>query len=70
MSAIVAAKEFHPMRGHVAAETCVHFSNGTTLFVRPDGVGWALFNSAGDRVSGRGLDAQGLTKEIVERDTK
>lgn len=64
----VAAKNFHPMRGHVAPNTQVDFSDGSHLLVQPDGIGWALFNAFGDRVSARGLDAHALTRAIVERD--
>lgn len=67
---IVEAKNFHPMRGHVDVDTEVRFSNGAVLLVRPSGIGWALFNSAGDRVTDPGNDAWTLTRCIVELDAK
>ena len=67
---IVSAKDFHPMRGHVAPNTRVDFANGATLFVQPDGLGWCLCNAFGDRASERGLDAHALTRAIVEIDAK
>lgn len=62
----VEAKNFHPMRGHVDSGTEVIFPSGAVLFVHPSGVGWALFNAFGDRVTEPGCDAYELTRLIVE----
>jgi len=64
----VNAAGFHPMRGHVSADVRVFFSNGAILDVQPDGIGWALFDQSGNRVSAPALDAWQLTAAVVQID--
>lgn len=70
MSALIKAREFHQMKGHIDEGNQILFSSGEVLIIKNSMRGWHLYayNERTD-ISGP-MDASGLTRFIWDREGK